>query len=136
MAVIGWGPISQPAPTPELQAAHAAARQQQQGDRRGALAGTKRTRAVAGAAQTFICLEDFEGSRKAEMRLRRAAEAAAEQLEGDGTGDAGAQASTTVEESGPPHLHATSSTEDDSYHRSRESGNSEAGGDDVSEAHT
>ena len=75
MIISGWGPVSQPDPTAELQSAHVSAKQQQQVDRRGALAGTKRTRAVAGAAHTFICLEDFEGSRRAEQRLRRAAEA-------------------------------------------------------------
>ena len=77
MLVSGWGPSSQPVPTAELQAAYASLKQQQQGDRRGALAGTKRTRAVGGGPQTFISLEDFEGSRKAEARLRKAAAAAA-----------------------------------------------------------
>lgn len=95
MQVGGWGPVSQAAPSAELQAAYATAKQQQQGDRRGALAGTKRTRAVGVAgAQTFISLEDFEGSRKAEARLRRMAATAstavgeAAAAEGEGGGDA------------------------------------------------
>ena len=89
MLVPGWGPSSQPVPTAELQAAFASLKQQQQGDRRGALAGTKRTRAVGGGPQTFISLEDFEGSRKAEARLRRAAATAAPEGGDDGGAAAG-----------------------------------------------
>jgi hypothetical protein len=73
MLVRGWTPVSQPLPTSELQAAHVAALQQQQGDRRGALAGTKRTRALgAGGSSSgeLLTLEQFEESKR---RLRKGA---------------------------------------------------------------
>jgi hypothetical protein len=69
MLVRGWVPTSRASPTIELQAAHTLALQQQQGDRRGALAGTKRTRGAGSSSQSFFTLEQVEESKRRMKKL-------------------------------------------------------------------